>query len=191
MALKAPPFLFPKMKLPFGSHVTSWAITIFVLVAIFICIICNIAVQHNMIWFVFPVMSLIFGWGVFFPLIFKGKKGLIPSLALLSTLILPYTLFLEIWTGGNWFIPIAFPICLGGIALVWALFVIFKYIKDIWKAISVATAVGGVISLGIYFLLAFLNHNAMFPWGWISFGSAVGLGVVIYLARLLRIKTEQ
>jgi len=189
--LKRHPFYFQQMKLPFGSHVTSWAITIFVIIAIVVCIICNIAVKNQLIWFVFPVMSLIFGWGVFFPLILKGKDGLVPSLSLLTTLILPFTLFLEIWTGGKWFIPLAFPICLGGIAFTWTLFLIFKYIKDLWKAIGTTVIAGGVISIGVYYLIALLIHDSMFPWGWISFGSALGLGITIFLARYVRLKSDK
>jgi len=144
-----------------------------------------------MTWLIFPVLSLIFGWGVFLPLILKGKPGLTISLALLTTLILPFLLILELWTGGHWFVTIAFPIGVGAIAYVWLLYAIFKKIKDIWNAISLAIIGGGVISLGVYFMFALLFQIPMFPWGWITFGSAAGLGCLILLARYIRLHASQ
>ena len=174
------------MKFSFGSHKQAWAITIFICIAIIVCLICNFAVQREMTWLVYPVCSLVFGWGVFFPLILKGTSGLRLSLTLLTTLILPYLLVLEQWVGGEWFIPIAFPVVIGCIAYVWALYLIFFYIRNPWKSSGVAIFAGGVISLGVYFLLAVLYSYSMFPWGWISFGSAVGLGALLFLAGFIR-----
>jgi len=179
------------MKSPFGSHKTLGVITIFVLIAIAVCIICNFAIQKEMTWLIFPVLSLIFGWGVFLPLILKGKSGLILSLTLLTTLILPFLLILELWTRGHWFIQMAFPIGLGGIAYVWLLYAILKKIKNLWYTISLCIIGGGIISLGVYFLFALLFQIPMFPWGWVTFGSAVGLGGLILLAKYIRLRTNQ
>ncbi|HJJ41652.1 MAG TPA: hypothetical protein O0X63_05775, partial [Methanocorpusculum sp.] len=72
------------MKFIPDSHARLWAISVFVFIAIFVCIICNMAIQREMTWLVYPVCSLIFAWGVFAPLIYRGKDGLLLSLGLLS-----------------------------------------------------------------------------------------------------------
>ncbi len=174
------------MKIFQGSHKQAWVITIFVCIAILVCLICNFAIQREMTWLVYPVCSLVFAWGVFFPLILKGNSGLKLSLVLLTTLILPYLLVLERWVGGQWFIPIAFPIVIGCIAFVWSLYLISCYLRNPWKKSGLASIVAGILSLGVYFLLSVLNSFSMFPWGWITFGSAFGLGALLFLAGFIR-----
>lgn len=176
-----------QMKFIPDSHARLWAISVFIFIAIFVCVICNMAIEREMTWLVYPVCSLIFAWGVFGPLIYRGKDGLLLSLGLLSSLILPYLLVLEQWTHtGGWFIPIAFPIAVFSILFIWAVYFTIKRIRNPWVASSVIIASGGVLSLFTYLVILLLSEYAMFPWGWISSGSALGLALLLLIAGRIR-----
>ncbi len=175
------------MSILHNSHTRLWAISLFVIIAIVVCIICNLAIEQHMTWLVYPVCSLMFGWGVFVPLIYRGKKGLKLSLALLTALILPYLLVMEQWTRTTgWFIPIAFPIAIALIIYIWGLYVFISRCKNPWHIGSVALGMAGVLSLAVYFAILFLSGLEMFPWGWISFGSALGLSALVFAAGIIR-----
>ncbi len=175
------------MKFIPDSHARLWAISVFVFIAIFICIICNLAIEHEMTWLVYPVCSLIFAWGVFAPLIYRGKSGLRLSLGLLSALILPYLLILEQWTNtAGWFVPIAFPIAAFSVLFIWALYFILGRMKNVWNTSALIVAIAGVLSFGVYLTIQALIGFTMFPWGWISLLSAAGLSVLLVIAARIR-----
>ncbi|MDO5846278.1 MAG: DUF6320 domain-containing protein [Methanocorpusculum sp.] len=171
-----------------SPHKRLWAISFFVCIAIVICIICNLAIEHEMTWLVYPVCSLMFGWGVFAPLIYRGMAGLKLSLGLMTSLLLPYLLVLEQWTGtGGWFVPIAFPVGVAGIAYVWVLYFIFTRGMNPWNAAALTLAAGGILSLGAYLGILLIAGYAMFPWGWLTSGSALGAALLIFAAGKIRL----
>lgn len=180
-------FLRGYMKLIPSSHARLWAISVFIFIAIFVCIVCNMAIEREMTWLVYPVCSLIFAWGVFAPLIYRGKSGLRMSLGLLSALILPYLLILEQWTHtSDWFVPIAFPIAASSILAIWAIYAILMKINKPWIASACIVASMGVASILSYIAIRFIFGHSMFPWGWISFGSAMALALLLLIAGEIR-----
>jgi len=167
----------------FREHKYLFAFTIFVFVAIFVWILCNIAIDRQMTWLVYPVCSLLFGWGVLIPLIYRGMKGLVLSLALISALSLPYLLLLEQWTGTvGWFVPIAFPVTLAGIIFLWSLYIVLTRKLSVWMKAGILCVIGGILSLLLYFYFVYVPKFEMFAWGWITFGSAVAVALLLLLA---------
>lgn len=65
------------------------------LIAVMVCLICNLAISGSLTWSLIPVSSIVFAWVVFFPGILSGKKGLLFSLIALSLFILPYLFLLS------------------------------------------------------------------------------------------------
>lgn len=174
-------------KLHNHPHERLSAISFFVLIAIVICIICNLAIENEMTWLVYPVCSLLFGWGVFAPLIYRGIAGLKLSLGLLTSLLLVYLLVLEQWTGTTgWFIPIAFPVGAASIAYIWTLYFIFTRGMNAWNASALSLAAGGVLSLAAYLGILAISGYEMFPWGWLTFGSALGAALLLFAAGKIR-----
>lgn len=180
------------MSLKFKEHRYIYAFTILIFVAVIVCILCNIAINHHMSWLVYPVLSLLFGWGVLMPLIYRGKDGVLHSLGLFSALILPYLLILEQWTSSvRWFISIAFPITFSVILLIWIAYFIQKFGKYIWKKLSLLVLIGGILSLLLNLYLIFVSKICQFPWGWISLGSAVLVSGLILLAGRIRVRENK
>jgi len=176
----------------FREHKYLFAFTIFVFIAIFVCILCNIAIDHQMTWLVYPVCSILFGWGVLLPLIYRGMNGLILSLALISALSLPYLLLLEQWTGtAGWFVPIAFPITLAGILLLWSFYFILTRKLGVWMKSGLLCVIGGILSLLVYFYFTLVSRFEMFAWGWITFGSAVVIALLLLLAGHIHTKQSK
>ena len=65
------------------------------LIGIMVCLICNIAVSGSLTWSLIPVSSIVFAWGILFPSIILGKRGMIISLLSLSIFIVPYLFLLS------------------------------------------------------------------------------------------------
>ena len=104
------------MKASF-SDLTMWIISICVFVAVFICIICNMAFTNTIGWLVYPVCSLIFGWLVLMPILYYKKRGIKISFAIITALVMPFLLVIDQFDGGvNWFLPIGVPVSATGIS---------------------------------------------------------------------------
>ncbi|HJJ28567.1 MAG TPA: hypothetical protein O0X70_04155 [Methanocorpusculum sp.] len=172
------------MNRVFTRRNVVWAVSLLVFIAIFVCVICNFAVTGYMTWLVYPVSSLILGWILFIPILHLKVQGMKYSLGLLTAVILPYLLVLDIWTQGGWFFTIALPIALAGLAFLWVSWVLWLKLKNRYYLAGVLLILAGLLSLFIWFIVP-----SPFPWGWLVFGVAALLAVVwIVLTACIRKK---
>lgn len=160
-------FSLMNLKSHLGKMMTAVSVMIFAAIAV--CIICNLAIDKTMTWLVYPVCSLIFGWGVLIPIIFKKSDGIIYSLIILTAMILPFLLILELWTDPNtWFIPLAFPISLIGIVCIWLLYFMWKKNVSFKAQLPIIIFGSGVVCMLIDIIISNYGVSA-FPWGYLTF----------------------
>ncbi|HJJ47918.1 MAG TPA: hypothetical protein O0X39_02850 [Methanocorpusculum sp.] len=157
-----------------------WAVSILVFIAIFVCVISNFAVSRQMTWLVFPVCSLILGWVIFIPVLHLKTAGIKYSLGMLTAVILPYLLVIDMWTKGDWFVPVALPITLAGLVFLWAAYFLWLKLKNRYYLSAVLLFLSGALSLFIWFIV-----QSPFPWGWLVFGITSVLTVLMVLTKLL------
>lgn len=65
------------------------------LIAVLVCLICDLALSGSLTWSLIPVGSIVFAWLVSFPGIVFGKRGYTVSLLALSVLAVPYLYLLS------------------------------------------------------------------------------------------------
>lgn len=62
--------------------IISILFSVTLLIGIIVCLICNIAISGNLTWSLIPVSSIVFAWGISFPSIILGKRGIIVNIIL-------------------------------------------------------------------------------------------------------------
>ena len=107
----------------------SILVTALSLIAILVCIICDLAIFGKFTWSIITTSSIIFFWLVLIPMIKLGKKGINRSLAILSILIIPYLYVLSISIKENTIFTIGVAMSIIAIIYVWCIFWIFKLLQ--------------------------------------------------------------
>ena len=77
------------------NTVLSIIFTITMAVGILVCCICDLAVSGSLTWSLITLCSILVAWITVFPIIFFGKKGIVPALAAISVLMVPYLYILS------------------------------------------------------------------------------------------------
>jgi len=116
------------------------------IISIITCVIVNVAIDRQITWSVYPILSVLFGWLVFSPLIIK-KHGLPLSICSLTLFTLPYLFFLDkITPVESWFIPLGIPSAIAGMISVWVFYLLFRFVKiSLWYKLAIAVFIAGAI----------------------------------------------
>ena len=150
------------------SDLTMWVVSICVFAAVFICIICNLAVTNTIGWLVYPVCSLLFGWLVLMPVLYYKKRGLKVSLGIITALLLPFLLVLDQFNGAaEWFLPIGVPIAATGIKFMWVLYGLLMRQRSIWLTLPAVIFLSGLLCICIDQIIKNALGEAGFPWGYL------------------------
>lgn len=173
-------------RLLFSSrHVRVWIVSVLIAVAVFVCIVCNLAVSHSMTWMVYPVCSLLFAWGLTMPVIYYKKDGVKFSLGILTACILPFLLIAEQWSGVvGWFIPMAVPICLVSLVYIWIMYFIFRRRRNPVYVTAAVIFLSGLLCLLIDIVLKACDVYA-FPTGWLVFGITSLVTLLIVATKII------
>lgn len=140
--------------------------TLACVVAIGVCLIVNMAIDQQITWAAYPLLSVPFGWAMFSTLLIK-KHGIIYFLCALTVLALPYLyLISKVTPVTDWFMPIGLPAALAGILAIWILFPLFRFVKmNAWYKAAFSVFLLGVVAGTIisYFIDVYLQ---MEPFKW-------------------------
>ncbi len=77
------------------NTVLSIIFTVTTVIGIVVCCICDVAVSGSLTWSLITLSSILVAWMIVIPVFFFGKKGIIPALAALSILMVPYLYILS------------------------------------------------------------------------------------------------
>lgn len=108
--------------------------------SIVVCSIIDFALTKSFTWSLYPITSVIFVWIAVFPLLYFKKHQLIFSLCSFSIFLLPFLFILKkvLNLQTDWFMPLAFPVSLILVLLLWIIFFLYKFTKfNRWKLSSV------------------------------------------------------
>jgi len=165
---------------PSFSDLTMWVLSICVFTAVFICIICNLALTNTVGWLVYPVCSLLFGWLVLMPILYYKKRGLKMSLGIITALLLPFLLILDQFSGDtNWFLPIGVPVSATGIVFMWIIYGLLIKPRNIWFTVPAIIFLSGLLCICIDLIIKHALGEAGFPWGYLVASSTCLLAIVI------------
>lgn len=172
-----------------ANCVAFTVISIIFLIAIFVCVLCNVIISGKLDWSLYVVGSEVVTWIFIAPLLLKKKHGLILSLILFTILILPFLQLIDyLVPKHNLVFPFAFPIVAISIVSIWLCVLLFTYtrIKRLYL-ISLSFIVIGVIDnlLLNNFVQSYFNHlsneNISVPITALSFGF---IAIILFIIAL-------
>lgn len=135
-------------------------------VAAGVCLIVDAAINKQITWAAYPLLSLVFGWAVLSPLLIK-KHGIILSLCALTLLVLPYLYFMsKITPVTDWFMPLGLPLAISGLIALWLLYPLYRYTKiNVWYKSAISVFLLCVVYSPVvnYFVDGYLGVE---PFGW-------------------------
>lgn len=112
-------------------------INISFVLAVFICIICDLALTGGLTWSLYPLVSIVFSWLIIQPLFFFKRGKIKMALASASVFILPFLFCLELISNtSGWLVPLAVPICITAVAGFWIIYYLYAKMKNKWFATS-------------------------------------------------------
>lgn len=100
---------------------------VFFMGAVIPCI-CDIAIDGKLTWSLIALLSVVFSWLIFIPIIATGKKGIIWSLTSLSIFILPYLYILSDLVNTKAIFYIGAMMAIISDAYLWIVFAVIKLI---------------------------------------------------------------
>lgn len=124
--------------------IISILFSVTLLIGIMVCLICNIAISGNLTWSLIPVSSIVFAWGISFPSIILGKRGIIVSLISFSVFIVPYLFLLGSLIKVKEVFSVGAAAAVTSIVFLWIIVAVFNRIGKEKK----------FVAFGITFLLA-------------------------------------
>lgn len=120
-----------KKKIVSFQNIAAAAFSASLLLAIAVCIICDMAITGKFTWSLYVISSCLFAWLVCFPLIKKGTKGILCSLTALSILLIPFLFVLSRIIGENTFMmPISIRVSPISIFWLWCVYLICRRLKN-------------------------------------------------------------
>jgi len=153
-------------------------------IAIGVCIIVNVAIDKQITWSAYPILSIIFGWLIVSPLVIK-KYGLAISLCALMLFVFPFLYFLEkITPNHSWFAPLGVPSAIVGIIAGWLIYLLFRFLKiSLWYRSAIAVFLVGVIANMIigHYVDAFLSTESSFLNRFINIFSCVAVSALLVI----------
>lgn len=118
-----------KGRIAYFRNIWAIAFSLFMLLSITVCVVCDIVISGKITWSRYPVSSILFAWLVLIPLVKSGKKGVFCSLAVLSLSILPFLYVLDQWIGSVSILPIGIFTSLLSVLYLWCVYFIFQKMK--------------------------------------------------------------
>jgi len=140
------------------SKIIFLIFTISCVIAVGTCIIVNFAIDSRITWAAYPILSVLVGWLIITPSLFRKY---IWSMCMSTLLVVPFLYLLEMITPvHDWFLPVGLPAAIVGIVYVWVIYILFRYIKmSLWYKFAITVILSGVVDNLIinHFVDAFLN----------------------------------
>lgn len=158
-----------------------------------ICIIVDMATSNDMTWSKIVLISILFGWFVISPVFFQ-KHQLILSLTVISVLTLPFLYFLEKVTPiTNWFFQLGVPLYMIGIALMWILYLLFRFVKiSLWYKSAISVLLVAVIASPIINQIVdnYIGYKSVFPNDLINVFTGITLSAVLAVVGYMKVEIK-
>lgn len=152
------------------------------LIAIAACVIVDIAMNQQFTWSLYPALSVPFGWLVISP-IFTGKYGVPLSLSSVTLFVIPCLYLLEkVTPRDNWFSVLGIPAAVIGIIAMWALYLLFKFLRiSLWYKWAAAVFLVGVVVSPLiqHYVDSFLDESPTFFSRFINIAPLVVVSVLL------------
>lgn len=158
-------------------------ITVTCLLAIFICIICDMAISSTFTWSLYPIAAVTFFWLVIIPLFIFKKNNVCMSLVSLSVFIIPFLLILNKIIGRvNLMLPLGIPITIVSIIYMWIIYILLSIKKRIrWQMAAFSILLGIPFSIIINYIISkFIKQPIIDIWDIMADGIMILISIVLF-----------
>ena len=130
--LKEGESLYPRNRLPITrkkTYIPEFIVTFMVVLSAFIVLLCDLQIFNAVTWSGYVVGGLILGYvSLVLPSWFKRPNPVI-FVPIDFVVLGAYLLYIDLYTGGGWFLSFVFPLVCGLGVMITALVVLLRYIK--------------------------------------------------------------
>ena len=137
--------------------------TLLCFVAAGVCVIVNYAIDQQITWAAYPILSIPAGWLILIPLMYRKYTI---AVCVLTAIVAPFLYCMnKITPAPDWFCGLGIPLAAIGIVFVWAVYLLFRLVKiSLWYKASITVFLAGVVNLITnHFLDRFLGtENPLF-----------------------------
>lgn len=143
--------------------------------------IVDFAMNGRFTWSLLPIAAIVFSWLCIAPLLSFSKRGVDVALVSTSVFIIPFLYVLSLLIGGDWFRPIAIPMSICGMVLLWLFRAIFATKQSIWNKLAASMLVAAAGNVVIAFVLEKpLSGEGFDVWNLMSVAILVVAAIVFF-----------
>jgi len=158
-------------------------VSIVALIAITVCLVCDVAINRNFTWSLIVVIGIILGWGITYPILRSRRNKIAYSLLILTILILPFLYLLEKILNVNLFL-IGTCISLVSLWYIWSIYLLFRVLKK-RKLLVVGIAFFLAIPLELFITVILVRFKIQET---IDILNYISLGILFMLALIFLVK---
>ena len=162
-------------------------------ISIITCIIVDFAINRQITWSAYAILSVPFGWLILSPLVVKNH-GITISLCSLTLFVLPFLFLLDkITPVAGWFAPLGIPSAAVGVPIIWIIYLLFRFFKfNPWYKSAITVFLVGVIGNLVidYYVNVHLNEGLISLSTLISSAGCAVLAVLLILQGRKRAKAK-
>lgn len=147
------------MKTQKLKRLISDIFSLYCLIAIVVCIICDLALSGSLTWSLYPLYSILFAWLVAAPAMYGKHRPVRGSLIALSVFILPFLLALHALVDTNGLLlSLGIGVTLLALCFLWLIYWLYFLIKSsVWHYAAAAA----LASLPFVFLINLVVSRAL------------------------------
>ena len=112
------------------NTILSTIYTMIMAIGIVVCGICDIAISGTLTWSLIALSSILFTWGVFFPVIWLGKKGILVAMVAISILLIPFMYILSILIKVKAIFSIGVAMSMPVLGFLWIIYILYAQLKE-------------------------------------------------------------
>lgn len=132
------------------KHIAFVSISAACVLAAFVCVLCNYAIDHEITWSFIVMISLLLGWFILMPLLVAKEKPAKKALVTASLLIIPYLGALSWILDHMLVLKMGACIALVGILGMWCIYAVWKkYVHRKIKAVAIILLIAIPLFCGI------------------------------------------
>lgn len=169
------------------ANITFLIASILGFAGIVTCLVVNLAMNQQITWGVFPIVSILYAWISALPVVLVKKQRAGASMLVASLLLLPFLYILSHYTGG-WFFSLGIPCAVGGVVFAWVLRFVWMGGLSVWNKLAITALATAAIDAGVDFALYRAGMAGRFPstGEYISLLGLLAGAVVLVVIGLLR-----
>ena len=127
------------------------SVTVFFLVAAFVCSLCDFVITRSISWSLYPVGAVVLVWCVFAALLYGKRLRFVAAAGALTVLIIPFLALIEyVSKSAGWLIPVGLPIAAAALLILWLVVLLFTFTRiNRWFILSLATLLSPLLDIFI------------------------------------------